>query len=119
MAAMSLRALYLDNAATSSPKPPAVHEAMAQYATQIGASAGRGAYAQALETGHLLTQCRQRLNRLFNGQNANHFIFTLNCTDALNLAIKGLLLPTAYRLPPTAHAICTHIDHNSILRPLA
>jgi cysteine desulfurase/selenocysteine lyase len=116
---MSSRTLYLDNAATSFPKPPSVHEAMAQYATQIGASAGRGAYAQALETGRLLTQCRQRLNRLFNAQNPNHFIFTLNCTDALNLAIKGLLLPTAYCLPPTSHAICTHIDHNSILRPLA
>jgi selenocysteine lyase/cysteine desulfurase len=72
--------LYLDNAATSFPKPPAVHEAMAQYATQIGASAGRGAYAPALETGHLLTQCRQRLSRLFNAQNPNHFIFTLLLT---------------------------------------
>src|SRR5438067_2650224 len=114
---MSPRTLYLDNAATSFPKPPAVHEAMARYATQIGASAGRGAYAQALETGHLLTQCRQRLNRLFNAQNPNHFIFTLNCTDALNLAIKGLLTQDSGLR--TQHCICTHIDHNSILRPLA
>jgi cysteine desulfurase/selenocysteine lyase len=116
---MSSRTLYLDNAATSFPKPPAVHEAMAQYATQIGASAGRGAYAQALETGHLLTQCRQRLNRLFNGPNPNHLIFTLNCTDALNLAIKGLLTNNWQLATHNSHAICTHIDHNSILRPLA
>jgi cysteine desulfurase family protein len=114
------RRLYHDNAATSFPKPRGVLDAMTRYATTLGASAGRGAYHEALETAHLLTTCRQRLNTLFNGQDPNHFIFTLNCSDALNLAIKGLLLPTAYCLPPTAkpHCICTHIDHNSILRPL-
>src|SRR2546423_6433561 len=107
-----IRRLYLDNAATSFPKPRAVHEAMARYATELGASAGRGAYTEAVETGQLINQCRQRLNQLFNGQNSNHFIFTLNCSDALNLAIKGLIHSGR------SHAICTHIDHNSILRPL-
>jgi cysteine desulfurase family protein len=107
------RRLYMDNAATSFPKPRAVHEAMARYAMELGASAGRGAYAEAVETGRLLSQCRQRLNRLFNGENPNHFIFTLNCSDALNLAIKGILLDK-----PGSHAVCTHVDHNSILRPL-
>jgi cysteine desulfurase family protein len=106
-----IRRLYLDNAATSFPKPRAVHEAMARYATDLGASAGRGAYSEAVETGQLINQCRQRLNQLFNGQDPNHFVFTLNCSDALNLAIKGLL-------HTSGHAICTHIDHNSILRPL-
>jgi selenocysteine lyase/cysteine desulfurase len=114
------RRLYLDNAATSFPKPATVHQAMAHYATDLGASAGRGAYHEAVETGQLITQCRQRLNQLFNAQNPNHFIFTLNCSDALNLAIKGLL-PSSLR-PSVAsslpHCICTHIDHNSILRPL-
>jgi cysteine desulfurase / selenocysteine lyase len=111
-----IRRLYLDNAATSFPKPRTVHEAMARYATDLGASAGRGAYTEAVETGQLINQCRQRLNQLFNGQDPNHFVFTLNCSDALNLGIKGIL--TADRRPPTAHCICTHIDHNSILRPL-
>jgi cysteine desulfurase family protein len=105
--------LYLDNAATSFPKPRGVMEAMARYAAELGASAGRGAYQEAVETGAILTDCRRRLNRLFSGQNPDHFIFTLNCSDSLNLAIKGLIDPR-----DSGHAICTHIDHNSILRPL-
>jgi cysteine desulfurase/selenocysteine lyase len=105
--------IYLDNAATSLPKPPAVLEAMTRYATQLGASAGRGAYAEAVETGQLISECRRRINRLINGQRAEHIIFALNCSDALNLAIKGLVDPAH-----PGHSICTHIDHNSILRPL-
>jgi cysteine desulfurase/selenocysteine lyase len=105
--------LYLDNAATSFPKPPGVSEAMARYATELGASAGRGAYREAMETGSLIVECRRRLNRLFHGESSDHFIFTLNCSDALNLAIKGLIYPGR-----RGHAICTEIDHNSILRPL-
>jgi cysteine desulfurase/selenocysteine lyase len=117
---MPLRRLYFDNAATSFPKPAAVYDAMARYATELGASAGRGAYHEALETGQLIAQCRHRLNQLFNGQNPNHFIFTLNCSDALNLAIKGLIHPSSFILHPSIpHCICTHIDHNSILRPVA
>ena len=108
------RRLYLDNAATSFPKPRSVTDAMVRYATELGASAGRGAYREAIETGVLIAECRRRLNRLFNGERPEHFVFTLNCSDALNLAIKGLLDPS--RGP--FHAICTHIDHNSILRPL-
>lgn len=103
----------MDNAATSFPKPKAVTEAMVRYATELGASAGRGAYFEAVETGRLIHQCRARLCELFNGQRAEHFIFTLNCSDALNIAIKGLIDPDHDN-----HAICTHIDHNSILRPL-
>jgi cysteine desulfurase family protein len=110
---MTPRRLYLDNAATSRPKPSSVTEAMCRYAMELGASAGRGAYAEAVETGELMLECRRRLNRLFRGEKAEHFIFTLNCSDALNLAIKGLI--DADR---PGHAICTHIDHNSILRPL-
>ncbi len=110
---MSPRRLYMDNAATSFPKPKSVLEAMANYMTGLGASAGRGAYSEAVETGALINQCRSRLNRLFNGERPEHFVFTLNCSDALNVAIKGLIEPGR-----GGHAICTHIDHNSILRPL-
>jgi len=109
---MSPRRLYLDNAATSFPKPREVFEAMQHYAAELGASAGRGAYREATETGARIAECRRRLNKLFHGERAEHFIFALNCSDALNLAIKGLLDSAG------GHAICTHIDHNSILRPL-
>jgi cysteine desulfurase/selenocysteine lyase len=104
----------MDNAATSLPKPREVMEAVTRYVTELGASAGRGAYREAVETGALISECRRRLNRLFNGERPEHFVFTLNCSDALNLAIRGLVDRDA-----TGHAVCTHIDHNSILRPLA
>src|SRR4051794_19103779 len=107
------RRLYMDNAATSFPKPATVTDAMVRYASELGASAGRGAYREAIETANLLTDCRRRLNDLFHGEKPEHFIFTLNCTDALNLAIKGLIHSNQNN-----HAICSHIDHNSILRPL-
>lgn len=103
--------LYLDNAATSFPKPPEVLQALVHYTTHIGASAGRGAYAAAQESGHVIRTCRQRLNQLFNGQDPNHFIFTLNCSDALNLAIGGYLRPGD-------HVVTTHMEHNSVLRQL-
>src|SRR5687768_5551759 len=101
------RRLYLDNAATSFPKPKAVIDAMTRYATDLGASAGRGAYREAVESARILTDCRKRLNTLFHGERAEHFVFTLNCSDALNLAIKGLIEPVA---GAKSHAICTHID---------
>ena len=85
------RRLYLDNSATSFPKPRAVLEAMTRYANELGASAGRGSYREAVDTGQLISECRRRLNKLFNGERPEHFIFTLNCTEALNLAIKGLI----------------------------
>ncbi len=107
------RRLYMDNAATSFPKPRAVLDAMVRYTTSIGASAGRGAYHEAIETGQIIAECRRRLCRLFNGEQPEHFIFTHNCSDALNLAIKGLIDPRR-----GGHAICSAIDHNSVLRPL-
>jgi len=103
----------MDNAATSFPKPRGVMEAMSRYANDMGASAGRGAYEEAIQTASAITECRRRLQSLFNGELAEHFIFTLNCSDALNLAIKGLVDPNK-----KSHVVCTHIDHNSILRPI-
>jgi cysteine desulfurase family protein len=87
---------------------------MAAYASDIGASAGRGGYAEAQASAAVIATCRERLNTLFNGQNPLHFIFTLNATDALNLAIKGIF----HAGGPGGHAITTHMDHNSVLRPL-
>ena len=101
----------MDNAATSFPKPPCVHEAMLHYATRLGASAGRGAYVEAQDTGRIIQQCRERLCRLINAPNPDHLIMTFNCSDGLNLAIYGLL-------DEGDHAIATEMDHNSVLRPL-
>jgi cysteine desulfurase family protein len=112
------RKLYLDNAATSFPKPSTVLPAMNRYATDLGASAGRGSYAPAVEAGEMILECRRRLNGLFNGEGEKQFIFTLNCSDALNLAIKGLVLHAMKSASRRIHTICTHIDHNSTLRPL-
>jgi cysteine desulfurase family protein len=115
---MTPRRLYLDNAATSFPKPPSVTDAMVHYAQQIGASAGRGAYAEAIESGKVLERARAAIARLINSRSANHVIFTLNCTDALNLAMKGLLAPLIEAGKSKPHVICSATDHNSILRPL-
>ncbi len=103
--------IYLDNAATSFPKPPAVLEAMMRYATELGASPGRGAYSESQQAGQLLEQCRSRICQLIGGSLSSHVIFTLNATDALNLAIHGILRHGD-------HAITTYLDHNSVLRPL-
>jgi cysteine desulfurase family protein len=110
----------MDNAATSFPKPRSVHEAMSRYAMQSGASPGRGGYEEARAIGAIILECRQRLCELINGQRPESIVFTSNCTEALNLAIKGLIDPRASSGPDSdlPHAICTHTDHNSILRPL-
>ncbi|MFQ5502016.1 MAG: aminotransferase class V-fold PLP-dependent enzyme [Phycisphaerae bacterium] len=103
--------LYADNAATSFPKPPAVLAAMQSYAESLGASAGRGAYREAIETGELLADCRRRLARLIQSEDANSIVFTFNCSGALNQVIQG-------HLRPGDHVVTTTMEHNSVLRPL-
>lgn len=111
------RRIYLDNAATSFPKPPAVGEAMARYALELGAP-GRGGYAEAVETKRLIDRCRERVCRFIGGREPRNVVFTLNTTDAMNLAIWGLI---GHRLRTTrgpVHVITSDLDHNSALRPL-
>jgi len=84
---------------------------MTRFATELGASPGRGAYAESREAGALLDECRKRINRLIHGEDPRHVIFTLNASDALNLAIRGVLRPGD-------HVITTWMEHNSVLRPL-
>ncbi len=103
--------LYLDNAATSFPKPPEVLEAMRAYAEELGASAGRGAYREAVDAGVMVAECRRRLARLIGCEPAKNVVFALNCSEALNLAIKGVLRDGD-------HVVTTVMDHNSVLRPL-
>jgi cysteine desulfurase / selenocysteine lyase len=104
------RRLYFDNAATSFPKPREVLLAINAYAEELGASPGRGAYREARASGELVESTRKALARLLNVDDARQIVFTLNATDALNLAIHGILRQGD-------HAITTALDHNSVLRP--
>jgi cysteine desulfurase / selenocysteine lyase len=104
--------VYLDNAATSHPKPPSVLEAVVDYHVRLPASAGRGAYREAREAGEMLLELRRRFAALIGAPEApERVVFGLNGTDALNLAIKGVVRPGD-------HVVATRMDHNSVLRPL-
>ncbi len=103
--------IYCDNAATSFPKPPDVLAAMQHYAETLGASAGRGAYREAIEAGEMLTDGRRRIARLINAPSPESIVYTLNCSSALNLAIHGVLRDGD-------HVVATRMEHNSVLRPL-
>lgn len=108
--------LYLDNAATSFPKPPGVVEAVTRFLRSSGGSAGRGAYREAREAGEIVAACRRALVDLVGAPSADHVVFSLNCTDALNLALRGVVEPILMR-EESAHIITTDLDHNSVLRP--
>jgi len=103
--------IYLDNAATSFPKPEAVYRALDRFARTSLANPGRAGHAMALAAEHALDDGRHRLNRFLNGRDPNRFIFALNGTDALNIAIKGTL-------DAGDHVITTDLEHNSVSRPL-
>jgi cysteine desulfurase family protein len=105
-----VKRIYLDNAATSWPKPEAVYQAVEHYLRENGAPAGRSAYLQAAEVDRQIASGRAGLARLI-AADARQIVFTQNGTESLNLAIHGLL-------KPGDHAICTAADHNSVLRPL-
>ena len=103
--------IYLDNSATSWPKPEAVYSAVDDYQRRLGAPAGRSAYGEAAETERLIGSCRKKLAQLLGASDPNRVIFTGNCTDSLNLALHGLLRPGD-------HVVTTVCEHNSVLRPL-
>lgn len=104
----------MDNSATSFPKPEAVTGAMVDFARDCGASAGRGAYAEARACEQLIRTCRERVARLINAESPERIVFAMNCSEALTIAIRGLLNSE----PSGAHAIATAMEHNSVLRPL-
>ncbi|MDB5338221.1 MAG: csd 1, partial [Planctomycetaceae bacterium] len=108
---MPSTSIYLDNAATSFPKPACVYDAMDRYHRESGVAVGRGAYRQAVEVQGEVDRCRQRVAQLFNAESPQRIIFTFNCTDSLNLAIHGVLRQGD-------HVITSVLEHNSVLRPL-
>ena len=103
--------IYLDNAATSFPKPEGVYTAMDRFARSSLANPGRAGHKMALAAEHALDDARHRLNRFLNGPGPDRVIFALNGTDALNMAIKG-------HLNPGDHVVTTDLEHNSVARPL-
>ncbi len=103
--------IYLDNAATSFPKPESVYQALDRFARQDLANPGRAGHKMALAAERALDDCRHLLNQLFQGKGPERFVFTLNCTDALNMAFKGVL-------NEGDHVITTDLEHNSVSRPL-
>jgi cysteine desulfurase family protein len=104
--------IYLDNAATSFPKPEGVYRALDHFARHSLANPGRSGHKMALESEHALANARHRLNRFFNGRSPDRWAFALNCTDALNMAFKGVL-------DDGDHVVTTALEHNSVSRPLA
>lgn len=102
--------IYLDNAATTLHKPPQVAEAVLHAMTTMG-NAARGAHSGALEASRTVFGTREKLARLFACQRADHVVFTANSTEALNIAINGLI-------HKGDHVISTDCEHNSVLRPL-
>jgi cysteine desulfurase family protein len=103
--------IFLDNGATSFPKPKEVYDFMDYFFRNFGVNPGRSGYDLCLETGAMVEETRRLLTHLFNGRDSNRLCFTYNSTDALNLIIFGLL-------KPGDHAVSTTIEHNSVLRPL-
>src|SRR5437763_2867274 len=103
--------IYLDNAATSFPKPEAVYQALDRFARQDLANPGRAGHKMALAAERALDDARHLLNQLFRGESPERFVFTLNCTDALNMAFKGVLAEGD-------HVLTTDLEHNSVSRPL-
>lgn len=110
---------YFDNAATSFPKPPGVEQAMVRMLSVVGGP-GRGAYSEAREAGRVILDCREKIARLVSLSAPTNVVFTLNTTDALNMAIKGVLFHERTRRGPLArlHVVTTTIEHNSVLRTL-
>src|SRR5262249_25752037 len=103
--------IYLDNAATSFPKPEAVYQALDRFARQSLANPGRAGHKMALAAEHALDDACHCLNQFLHGEAPERFIFTLNCTDALNMAFKGVL-------QPGDHVVTSNLEHNSVSRPL-
>jgi cysteine desulfurase family protein len=103
--------IYFDNAATSWPKPPEVKKAMIKFMEEIGANPGRSGHLLSIEAARILYETREALSTLFRVKDPSRIIFTINATESINLALKGLLRPGD-------HIITSSMEHNSVMRPL-
>ena len=102
--------IYLDNAATTMRKPDVVIQAVTEALSTMG-NAGRGSHNASLDASRIIYDTRERLAQFFHAENPMQVVFTMNSTESLNIAIKGIL-------EAGDHAITTALEHNSVLRPL-
>jgi selenocysteine lyase/cysteine desulfurase len=103
--------IYLDNAATSFPKPKETTESLNRFITDIGGNPGRSGHSLSVEAARVVFEAREKLTDFINGDDSERLIFTQNGTESLNLAILGLL-------SEGDHVITTSLEHNSVMRPL-
>ncbi|MDD3853960.1 MAG: aminotransferase class V-fold PLP-dependent enzyme, partial [Syntrophomonadaceae bacterium] len=103
--------IYMDNAATSYPKPEAVYEAVDHFNRFMGGNPGRGSSKKALKAGAVLLETREAVARLFNIAGSDQVAFAANVTEAINIGLKGIL-------KPGDHVITTSMEHNAVARPL-
>ena len=104
--------IYLDNAATTYPKPPQVIRAVSGVMEKLGANPGRGGHRLSLMAGRVVESCREAAAGLLGVPSPERIVFTKNCTEALNLAILGMV-------QPGDEVLCSHGEHNAVMRPLA
>jgi len=103
--------IYFDNAATSYPKPPEVFEFMLEFMRESGGNPGRAGHRLAIQAEEMVNTCRAEVSAFFGLRDPRRCVFTMNCSDALNLAIKGVLRGGE-------HVVTTALEHNAINRPL-
>jgi cysteine desulfurase family protein len=105
--------IYLDNAATTWPKPESVYQFAHEFYCKMGVNPGRSGFDKAIEAGNILEDLRKRLTLFFGGdeETPQRLCFGYNATDALNLIIQGLLRPGD-------HVVTTNLEHNSVIRPI-
>ena len=103
--------IYLDNAATSFPKPKEVATAVYDFMVNNWTSSGRGSYKKAMQSDYIVYECRKLIGKLFNFDNPKKVIFTSNVTDSLNIAMRGIL-------KENDHVITSSLEHNAVWRCL-
>lgn len=108
---MSRKTIYLDNAATSWPKPETVYQAMDSFMRDVGANPGRSGHSKSVDAARIVFEAREELADLFGVENSERVVFTNNATHSINLALKGLL-------KAGEEVVATSLEHNSVIRPL-
>ena len=108
---MEQEKIYLDNAATSFPKPEEVPKAVYDYMTKLGTNVNRGGYATAYDTESVVFECRELIGALFHAPDYKNVVFTRNITESLNVVLKGLL-------HSGDHVIVSSMEHNAVMRPI-
>jgi cysteine desulfurase family protein len=103
--------IYLDNGATSFPKPKEVADAVYEYMTTVGANINRGGYQVAYDLEGTVFETREMLAEMFGGGDCKNVVFTKNITESLNVVLKGFL-------QPGDHVLCSSMEHNAVMRPL-